>query len=373
MLAELLRASGFLFVLVPPALLFASVASHQFGLAFIVLFGGSPFLRMVYGDASCHAPQWSEPVATALDRLPQAYAVAVVGCVAATLARVAGAAPTGWQWPMFGLSLWTVFIFGSCAAHELLHRRSAGSRWLGRIVAGVIGYPVLEHEHRAHHATSGRVDVPEWPRRDENMWAFSWRRLKHVPVTAWEGNIAAAQRAGRRHAGGLGLAVAAMLATAGAFTLALGARGLVLYLGVAIAVSWAIQAITYVQHWGLGRDSVPHADTDHLGWEDGCRFQRWLTLGISYHQAHHQASNVPFYRQSIRPGSPRMPAGYLVLLIASMVPAVWRRWMLPALELWMQSPDAQPAPGRRLACISRPPVGLSPAGLPPGPPVRAPR
>ena len=218
-----------------------------------------------------------------------------------------------------------------------------------------MGYPVLEHEHRAHHATSGAVRVPEWPGVGESVWRFSARRMLHVLRTAWDGNAAAAQRAGRLYRGGLPTALASMAATAAAFGVALGWAGVLFYLSVSLGVLWAIQAITYVQHWGLGRDSLPAAASGSFGWEDGCRLQRWLTLSISYHQAHHHGTAVPYYRQTIEPGSPRMPGGYVVLLFASLVPPVWRALMMPALQAWKLNPHAQQAAGRRLFCIARVP------------------
>lgn len=354
---ELVHASGYLFILFPPALLLLGIASEIHSLAVVSLFGIAPLLRIVYGDASTSPPQWRESVATALEWLPNVYGVVFLASMVAGLALLSDTPPVGLQWVWLGLSFWAVFAFASCAAHELLHRRDRGSKVLGRILAGVMGYPVLEHEHRAHHATSGAVRVPEWPAVTESVWRFSARRMVHVLRTAWDGNAAAAQRAGRRYRGGLQLAVASMAATAAAFGVALGWTGVLFYLVVSLGVHWAIQAITYVQHWGLGRDSLPEAAQGSFGWEDGCRLQRWLTLSISYHQAHHHGTSVPYYRQTIQPGSPRMPGGYVVLLFASLVPPVWRALMMPALSAWKLSPHAQQAPGRRLFCIARPPAG----------------
>lgn len=354
MLREFIHASGYLFILLPPGLLLCGVATETYALAIVGLFGVAPFLRIIFGDAPDTPPQWREGVATALDWLPGIYAVIFFACLGSALTILHSIPPKGLQWLWLGTSLWAVFIFASCAAHELLHRRSNGSRLIGRMLSGSIGYPVLEFEHRAHHAVSGLVGVPEWPALSDSVWSFSGRRMLHVLSTAWEGNVAAAQRDGRSYFGGLTLAVASMLATACAFWLSLGFIGMLFYLLVSIAVFWAVQAITFVQHWGLGRDSLPEAEHGKFGWEDGCRLQRWLTLSISFHQAHHCDTTVPYYRQTMEAGSPRMPGGYVVLLIASLIPTVWRALMLPSLALWKAAPDTQEAPGRRLLCFARP-------------------
>lgn len=348
---ELARAAGYSLMLFAPALLMASVVLQMPWLTVAVLICGLPFLRPLFGDACAEVPEWSEKTATLLDRLPIVGAGAVFVAIALFVARLPILRHSAVDLAWWGASLWASFVFASCIAHELVHRRDQLSRQVGRVLSGVIAYPLLEHEHRAHHGTSGNVLAAEWPRADENVWQFSRRRLKRVLRTAWEGDVVAAVRAGHRLAGGLPLALCSFGLTASAFALGGGLWGIVLYAGVTLAVVWSMQAVTYVQHWGLGTDSVSNADQGEFGWEDRCRLQAWLTLSISYHQAHHRCSSVPYYRQTPIADAPRMPAGYVVLLVASVIPPLWRAWMIPVLERWKTSPGRQSGAGRRLFCI----------------------
>jgi alkane 1-monooxygenase len=348
---ELVRAAGYSLMLFAPALLAASVILQTPWLTFAVLIGGLPFLRPLFGDACGEVPAWSEQTATLLHRLPIAGAGAVLAALAFLVARLPVVAHSTGDLAWWGGSLWASFVFASCVAHELVHRRDWLSRQIGRVLSGVIAYPLLEHEHRAHHGTSGNVTAAEWPRVDENVWQFSGRRLNRVFRSAWDGDVVAAARGGHRLAGGLPLALCAFSLTAFAFAVRGGLGGVVLYAGVTVAVLWSMQAVTYVQHWGLGTDNAPNAEEGEYGWEDRCRLQAWLTLSISYHQAHHRASAVPYYRQTPTADAPRMPAGYVVLLVASVIPPLWRAWMIPALERWKASPGSQVGAGRRLFCI----------------------
>lgn len=352
-MGEFARAAGYLLMLVPPAVLAVSVMLGTPWLAFAVLIGGLPLLRLLFGDADREAPTWSERTATFLDVLPLLYAALAPIALAYLLIRLAAVAQGAGALVWWGLSLWATFIFASCVAHELVHRRDSSSRQVGRVLSGIIGYPLLEHEHRAHHGTSGNVEAAEWPRLDENVWQFSGRRLRRVFRSAWDSDHASSVRVGHRLAGGLPLALLSCVLTATAFTVAGGLGGLCLYAAVTAAVAWSMQAITYIQHWGLGADSAPNANEGEYGWEDRCRLQAWLTLSISYHQAHHRASSVRYYRQVSSEDAPRMPAGYVVLLFASLVPPLWRRWLMPALERWKREPAAaQRGAGRRLFCIA---------------------
>lgn len=352
-MGEIRRAAGYLLILAPPALLALSVSLDTPWLAFVALIGVLPFMRPLFGDSERREPDWSERIATLLDGLPLVYAALAPLAVGHLLANWSAVAenPVALVW--WGLSLWATFLFASCVAHELVHRRSPRPRGVGRVLSGMIGYPLLEHEHRTHHGTSGNVDAAEWPRLDENVWQFTGRRLGRVFQSAWDSDHVASVRAGHRLAGGLPLALLSFVMTAVAFTLAGGLAGLSLFAIVAAAMAWSMQAITYVQHWGLGTDNVTDAGEGDYGWEDRCQLQAWLTLSISYHQAHHRASAVPYYRQMASDDAPRMPAGYVVLLFASLVPPLWRRWLTPALEQWKTAPANQRGCGRRLFCIAR--------------------
>ena len=135
---------------------------------------------------------------------------------------------------------------------------------------------------------------------------------------------------------------------------AAGLAGVLLYLSVSAAVTLGVQLINYIQHWGLGDDRLGSRAAEGLAWEDDCRFQAWITLAISLHRAHHRDSRRPYYRIALERDSPRLPSGYLVLMVLCLVPALWRRMMLPALEHWERHPEQPRSPGRRLHCFVLP-------------------
>jgi alkane 1-monooxygenase len=340
---ETAAATGFLTILMPPGLLaWGATTGHDWA-AFAAVFVLAPLLRPFLAEASEEPTEWSELAATALEDLPAVY-VLVLGCaLAVALARLRRGqlSPT----ELIGLvaSLFAVFVLASCVAHELLHRRSASMRALGCVLTGVIGYPLLETDHRSHHLLANRMVLVEAPYPDENVWAFSVRRLKAIFR-----RFAQAQQAavGRRRAR-LFLAVAAMATTATVFGLVAGLSALMLYLCVAVLTTWSLQAITYLQHWGLGTAGPSATD---FGWEDRCRLQQWLTLGISFHEAHHSAAQLPFYRLVVHRGSPRMPASYAVLFAACLCPPLHRAIMKRALERWQQQSEEDSAPRRRVFC-----------------------
>jgi alkane 1-monooxygenase len=338
---RLFNASGYLAIFAPFALLIAGQSIGAPYLAAAVIFGAGPFLRLALGNAPKELPDWSERTTTFLDRLPAFYALSFPFLLGWVLMDIRLHRPPGvGSWIGLGLSLWTCLFFAVVVAHELTHGESPRRRRLGWLLAGAAGYPLLAHEHLSHHATSGNVDLAEWPRKSESVWSFTARRSVRIFRSAGEYNAILAARS-RRSAihGGLAEALAAAAATGLAFTLAGGLAGAALFLCVAVGVHFGVQAVTYLQHWGLGVDSIHDADEWRYAWEDRCQFQVWLMLHLAFHHAHHQNSSLPYYRLTPHPESPRLPAGYVLLLLAHVEPVRWRLVCLPAAYVPRQGTD----------------------------------
>ena len=323
-------------------------------LAFGVVIVVFPMARVVFGALPpVGAPEWRESVATSLDHLPVAFAVVMPALVLWGLTHavdsigIDAGASIG-----TALSLWMTLLFGTCVAHELIHRRDRRQAMLGYALAGFCGYPALGMEHLAHHARPGDTRLAEYPLRSESLWRFVARRLNRVGVdlfrpgaAVWSPRIRLPNPVRTR------VALVATTVTLGAFSILGGMAGALLYLVVCCAVAFGIQLITYIQHWGLGDDSIPDRIGYGRGWEEDCRFQAWVTLSISLHDQHHRDSRRPFYRLDLSPDSPRLPAGYVLLMFASMVPSVWHRLMEPPLARWILAPDRPQSAGRQLTCF----------------------
>lgn len=341
------QAAGFNAMLVPPLALALGVAIGLHWLNFILLLVIAPLAHGAFGDAGRQEREWHEPVSIWLHRLPMLTGGVLLGAIAFVAIRVNWTGSSALQIVGTGASLWAAFAMGSCLAHDLLHRSDPSAQTLGRLIAGAIGYPFLEHEHRSHHQRS------DWPRSSESLWAYTARRAGTVVREARARDSDAAAWAGNRWSGGLAVACAAFAITALTFALTGGLIALVCYLAAALTLSWTVQAMTYLQHWGLGEDSLQRTQRERQwSWEDVCMLQAWLTVGLSLHQGHHDREGASFYRMEPVEDAPRLPGGYVPMLLISMVPALWFRVMVPALQQWKRNPHtSQATPDRRLVCV----------------------
>ncbi len=349
-----LNASGYCSIFLMPALLVASLATGHSCLAIGVAFLVLPLTRLVFGAyRPVHRFAWSESVATFLHALPAVYLIVALG----SLVYVASGTSSSSGLPAaslvgIGLSLWITLLLGLCPAHELLHRRSPANRLLGAVLAGAVGYPALALEHAMHHAREGDTQMAEWPLLDESVWRFATRRLRQIGAEfadALRPNkvgsaVGTLQVQARVAAASLALVASCFLALGGG-------RGLLVYVCAAAGCTLGMQIMTYLQHWGLAEPSSTLERPQPLAWENDCRFQAWITLHISFHQEHHRVGSAHFYRIGMSDESPRLPAGYIIMMLLCLVPRLWRRAMWPALAAWQANPlDHRPA-GRRLTCF----------------------
>lgn len=348
-----MRAFGYLVIFVPLTLLVLGQIVGPPWLAFFAIFCVGPFSRFVLGNTSEQPTFWSERTASILDVLPAIFAVFAIVAFGFSIALVEksgfGADPL---W--FGVSLWTCCFFAVVVAHELIHQKG-WRRQMGGFLAGAAGYPWLAHEHLMHHSVSGNVELAEWPRLNESVWRFAARRTRRVFRSALQCNaMQAAKRDRHPFFGGLADSLLGTSLMAVGFGWAAGVGGVLLYAAVVVGVHFGVQAVTYLQHWGLGDDSIADADENRYAWEDRCRFQGWLMLNMALHQTHHRDSRLPFYRVVPQTGSPRLPAGYVILLLASFMPPIWRWLMVPVLRAWKIDPNRHVEPqGWRLVCLPK--------------------
>ncbi|UUX95366.1 fatty acid desaturase [Aquabacterium sp. J223] len=353
MLRQLFQASGFLCILVAPSMLMIGIAVDTPILAFAVIMIGLPLLRPLTGPLPDEPIQWRESIATALHLLPVAYGALLISTITFVLheLRTHGIPSFGYGMAI-GLSLWLILLLSTCVAHELIHQRQRLHCWLGVALAGFAGYPLLHQEHFGHHARPGDTEGAAWPRTHESACSFAARRIK---VTVMEAYGPASplwlRPPSTRATSALRVATGVCLATAAAFWMAAGFGGLVLYVCVVGGVCFGVQLITYIQHWGLGDDRQGASATQGLGWEDDCRLQAWLTLGVSLHHQHHKRSHLPYYHLTLADDSPRLPANYVILLVLCLVFPLWLRSMQPALKHWEANPSDPRSSGRRLTCF----------------------
>ena len=335
---------GFTFILLGPATLAVAPAYGLDILAFIFLLVIAPAARLFFGDMKPSVDPLTESIATFLHWLPVVYAPLLVGANMACAHYLA----SGVSLSLFA-SCFTVNLFALPVAHELIHRRARSERLVGAILAAVAGYPFLCLEHITHHSMRTREPLP---RREHNAWGYARQRLRWIGALAIHTAHSGRSTDTRTERSGLFISFCAFVLTASLYTAVAGVAGLVLYGVSSLLVSFAMQVLSYIQHWGLHDHDTPAA-RQQIGWEDLCAVQAWLTLNIAYHAAHHKEPARPFYRLTPCLDAPKQAGGYALLLFAALVPPLWRKLMDPLLDLWLTGEHRGVTAGRSFCYVAR--------------------
>jgi len=213
---------------------------------------------------------------------------------------------------------------GIVVAHELIHRREAHLRLLGRALMGLVLYEHFATEHvRGHHVRVGTPDDPATARFGESFRAFFRRTVPGQLRSAWR---LEAKRLGdeqmpwwdrrllrSRVVHGL------VAEWAFAFTLAaaFGWSGFAFHL---LQAFWAVQlleCVNYFEHWGLVRHGKRVDALD--SWDTDSWFTLYTLVGLSRHADHHAYATRPYPQLRHSEASPKLPRGYFGMVTLAML------------------------------------------------------
>lgn len=223
-------------------------------------------------------------------------------------------------------------------AHELVHRTEKSwalsvGRWLLAFSCDTTF--AIEHVY-GHHRTVCTDADPATARRGEYVMTFAWRsfvdgngsafafeaeRLKRkgLPVWSWH-NCALTWQA-------------ATLAIAAVWGLIAGWTGVLVFLLCAIQGKLYLEAVNYIEHYGLVRVPGTRVEPRH-SWNCYRSISSGLLYNLPRHAHHHRYARKPFWQLEVEPGGPVLPFGYMTSILATFVPPVWRMIINPRLETW---------------------------------------
>lgn len=233
---------------------------------------------------------------------------------------------------------------GIVYAHELLHQRNRGERWLGDILLASVLYSHFRSEHLlVHHRHVGTSRDAVSARYNEGFHRFFLRVLSSCPGSAWRAERAMLARAGRpvwhptnpfwRY----GALQALMICAAFAFG---GWLGVALFLWQALVAIWQLELVDYIEHYGLTRRHLGEGRYEHVlprhSWNASHRASNWLLINLQRHSDHHYKPDrrFPLLQAHEADVAPQLPHGYPTMGVLALIPPLWRRAMNPRVRAW---------------------------------------
>ncbi|MEV4489698.1 alkane 1-monooxygenase [Micromonospora coxensis] len=220
-------------------------------------------------------------------------------------------------------------------AHELGHKRETAERWLSKVALAPTGYGHFYVEHnRGHHTRVATPEDPASSRLGESFWAFWPRTVAGGLRSAWR------LEAGRFRLRGCSpwtwrndvLNAWAMTVVLYAVLAVVFGPGVLVFLALQAVVGFSLlEVVNYLEHYGLARQRTAagryeKVDPRH-SWNSDRTVTNVFLFQLQRHSDHH-ANPLRRY-QTLRSfdSSPQLPAGYATMVVAALVPPLWRRVM----------------------------------------------
>ncbi|XTZ16462.1 alkane 1-monooxygenase [Micromonospora echinospora] len=347
-------------------------------LAPLLVFGAIPVVDLLVGDDHENPPEAAVP-RLAGDRyyrwltylyLPAQYAGLALGCAVWVRDEPGAVAGAG-----VAVTLGIVNGIAINTAHELGHKRERTERWLAKIALAPTGYGHFQVEHnRGHHVRVATPQDPASARLGESFWAFWPRTVVGSLRSAWRLETARFRLRGRTpwtwrnevlHAWAMTVLLVAVLVAA------LGPAVLPLLAAQAVVGFSLLEAVNYLEHYGLARQRTgtgryEKVDPRH-SWNSDRTVTNVFLFQLQRHSDHHAHPLRRYQTLRSFDSAPQLPAGYATMILAALVPPLWRRVMdhrvLAHYGGDLSRANVHPPARRRL---SGPPPGGTPQPSSPG-------
>ena len=208
-------------------------------------------------------------------------------------------------------------LSGILVAHEMIHRKQSLWRGLGRLLLVLCCYEHFYTEHpRGHHYRLGKPDDPATARFGETYDAYWRRTFSGQFKSAWLlenqrlqfNTLFSSKYFQHRVLQGCVMEVLLLLSIAvffgGAALLAFGVQ------------TWMairnLEAVNYIQHWGLRRSGTKPGP--HDAWHTNTWCSHYMLLNLARHAHHHCQPQVPYHQLKNLSTGPRLPHGYFALM-----------------------------------------------------------
>jgi alkane 1-monooxygenase len=245
---------------------------------------------------------------------------------------------------------------GVIVAHELMHSGKRVDWGFAEFLMAIVSYPHFCTEHVfGHHQRVATPDDSGTARFGQSYYHFYVSAIYRSVRSAWRiENRRLSSRQQRilspRNRVIRGFTLVAVLHLA-VFT-TFGSHGWQVFAAQAVFVVAMIEAINYVQHYGLTRKVGPQGRYESIqprhSWEARHRVLTALLFNLGRHSDHHMHARRPYQdlRWSNDGDAPQLPLGYVGSIAMALIPPLWFRVMHPLLTPWrLQDPTSEGSAG----------------------------
>ena len=217
------------------------------------------------------------------------------------------------------------------SAHEIGHRNGGINKLLSKLLLSSVLYAHFFEEHNyGHHKNVGTYDDPATARKGEWLYAFVFRSMFMGWISAWKIEI---KRLTRK--GGSAFSLKNDVLIWQIFQIAI-VVSIYYYFGLLILGCFALaaffsvfilEAINYIEHYGLTRDKVSEFRYEKVNpshsWNADNQIGRAVLFELTRHSDHHENPSKPYQILESPDNTPQLPTGYPGMILLSLFPPLF--------------------------------------------------
>ena len=243
---------------------------------------------------------------------------------------------------IMALCIAQIGAINAVVGHELFHKKPFVHKLFGTLVyvKMIYGHFFIQHV-RSHHKHVATPQDPSTARLGESLFYFFWRAIPEGYKEVWDYEQARLKQQGCEKWWQILLFNRCITINAGQIVYLslilglMGTRTLVFHLLVSFIITLMLEAINFIEHYGLqrkfiaGSDSVYESVNITHSWNAPQVVTNWFIFKLQRHSDHHANAYKPYQILDSFVESPMLPYGYTVSLLVVIFPSIWRKIIDP--------------------------------------------
>ena len=193
----------------------------------------------------------------------------------------------------------------------------------------------IEHVY-GHHRYVSTIEDPATAPRGRNVYFHIVASTIKGNISAWEIEKKRLKRDGRGPISPFNAVIRghlmSVLLVAAAYAIG-GWVGAGFFVACALWGKSLLEIVNYMEHYGMVRNPATPVQPRH-SWNTNKRISSWAMFNLTRHSHHHAQGDVPYQDLKPFPDAPMMVGGYLTTIIATMIPPLWNKLMVPKVLAW---------------------------------------
>ena len=226
-------------------------------------------------------------------------------------------------------------VLGINLGHELGHRHAKSQQFLGELMLLTsLNTHFLPYHNGGHHFNVATPNDAATARKNEPLYLFWFRSHFSSYAEAWQLEM---KRMSELHKHAFSLRNKMMQYTIANLLLLLtifyffNLSILLFFIASAVIGILLLQTVNYIEHYGLLRNLNEHGRYERVrhthSWNSDHIIGRLVLFNLSRHSDHHYNGSKHYQVLKSLPESPQMPTGYPGMMLFSLIPPLWFKFM----------------------------------------------